>query len=177
MVDVPLRTRNILIDAKKLEKDGFYLASILLYIQYLEHVMLVATIQYHEYHRPEKINHKLEQIFQIKDSAQLNFGKILSLLPKKSRDAKTKKDIKYIQTIRNTMAAHSFFIVSLDKKDRKKRAVKDVNNYKKIIRRIYRLISNEHPLYDVEVFLYRHPFSIRRDAEEYAFAIDLNENI
>ena len=29
------------------------------------------------------------------------------------------------------MAAHSFFIVSLDKKDKKRHVVKDVNNYKK----------------------------------------------
>ena len=172
MIDVPLRTKKILSDAKELEKQEFYLAAILLYVQYLEHMMLVAVIQYWEYHDPANIYHKLNKIFQIKDDAQLDFGKILSLIPNRILDKKTKQTCKCIQNIRNTMAAHSFFIVSLDKKDKKRHVVKDVNNYKKIIRRLYKLIRHEHRIANVEQFLDRHPFANCRTIEEDAYRVE-----
>ena len=170
MVDVPLRTKKILSDAKELEKQEFYLAAILLYIQYLEHMMLVTIVQYYEHHN--LANNKLNDIFQTKDNNDLNFGKILSMVPRKNLDRNTKQICKYVQTIRNTMAAHSFFIVSLDKKDKNKRAVRDVNNYKKIIRRLYNLIKHEQRIQIVEEFLYRYPFSQRSTIEEEAYNIE-----
>ena len=170
MVDTPLRTKKILCDAEKLEKQEFYLAAILLYIQYLEHMMLVTIVQYYEYHN--RANDKLNDIFQTKDNNALDFGKILSMVPRKNLDKNTRQICKCVQTIRNTMAAHSFFIVSLDKKDKNKRAVRDVNNYKKIIRRLYNLIKNEQRIHIVEAFLSRFPFSQRSTIEEEAYKIE-----
>ena len=172
MVDIPLRTKNVLTDAQKLEKEGFYSASILLYIQYLEQMMLVATIQYYESNKPKKLNKKLEKIIRDKDKAKLDFKTILSHVPVEIRDAKTKNSTKYVKHIRDTMAAHSYFIVSLDKRDKKKRAVKDVNNHKKIIRRLYKLIRKEYTLDNVSRFLSAHPFSIRKKVEEDAYEIE-----
>ena len=172
MIDVPLRTEKILTDARELETKEYYFAAILLYIQYLEHIMLLNTIRYYAYYNPANINNKLDQILQIKDGNELNFGKILSLMPKKMKNKNTKQACKFVQDIRNKMAAHSYFMVSLDKKDKNRRAIKDVNNYKKIIRRLYKLIRNKHKIKDVELFLYQHPLRNMRKIENEAYQVE-----
>lgn len=173
MVDIPLRTKSVLTDAQKLEKKGFFLPSILLYTQYLEQILLVALMNYYEYHEPQKIYRVLENIFEIKDEKQLTFGKILTLIPIEILDKKSTKLCEEIRNIRNVLAAHSFFVIQLDKNYKKMRVMEDVNNYRKFIRRIYKLVRKEYWVEDAEYFLkIGHPASRYRTLEKDALRVE-----
>jgi len=173
MVEIPLRTKTLLSDARKLEKKKFYLPSILLYTQYIEQILLVAMMNFYEYHEPQNIHKVLNYIFEIKDEKRLTFGKILTLIPDEVLDKKSMKLCDEIRNIRNVLAAHSFFVIQLDKNYKKMRVIEDVNNYRKFIRRIYKLVRKDYLVKEAEYFLkIGHPISRYRTLEKDAMKVE-----
>lgn len=174
LLNLPLRTRRILEDAKVLEKDGFFSVAILRYANYLEHFLMVATVSYHEERNINQVQNILECFSAMKSMKMLTFDHILKQTPNKILNPEIRKMCKEIKNIRNTVAAHDYFVIALDKTHRRNRQFQDVNRYRKFIRNMYKLIKSHKRISEVESFLVlNHPLTIYSHIEESAYRIEM----
>ena len=67
-----------------------------------------------------------------------------------------------------------FFVAVIDKSNRTKRAFYDVNNHRKMIRRLYTLVRQEKKrIREVEDFLYKgSPFAMMKTIEERSYEME-----
>lgn len=174
MINTPLRTKKLLQDAEKLQKDGFYAPAILLYSHYLEQNLLLSYLNYLENKEPSKTKTAMDALFKIKDEGKLTFGEILKLVePSLKRVGDVKNICSEVKKVRNVLGAHFFFVVTIDRTNRTKRAFDDVNNYRKFIRRLYSLIRKQMRMNKVESFLkYGSPLGKIRSVEQEAFSLE-----
>lgn len=176
-LDVPLRIKNFKKQAKELENGKFYTAALLYYSFYIEQLILVKYIQYVGKKEPAKAKIAIDDLLQIKDKGELTFGKILEIckpILKNGIEEKCKK----IKEIRDKLLAHPFFIMGIDKSNALKMSFYDVNNYRKIVRRIYKLVKTKRVLtFDEEKEIYYFlelgsPLSKRSNIEEEELEIE-----
>ncbi len=173
VVTVPLRTQKVWGDARKLEKEGFYAPAILLYSHYLEQVMLISYLSYVDQLDPSKTKLVLDRILKIKDERNLTFGKIMSFVKPVMTDVEIIKLCKEVKEVRDTLAAHFFFVANLDRLNKTKRAYYDVNNYRKMIRRLYAFIRTTEQIPQVEHLLkYGAPWKKYKTIEQDALVVE-----
>lgn len=173
MVTVPLRTQKLWNDAVKLQKEGFYAQALLLYSHYLEQVLLISYLSYVEEKDPSKTKLVLDKIIRIKDERNLTFGNILSFVNPIIKNVEMQRLCKEVKEVRDTLAAHFFFVVNIDPLNKTKRAFYDVNNYKKLIRRLYKFVRKTNRMSNVEYFLkHAAPWKEYKTIEKDALAIE-----
>lgn len=153
MISVPLRTRLLLEEAEELEKEQHYASVILLYSHYLEQRLLIHHLNDIEDSNPSTIKLELDNLIRMKDERKLVFGKILNIVSSSINDSEVMNICREVKKVRDTIAAHFFFVAPLDKNNRTKRAFYDVNNYRKIVRRLYALVREHQRLPQIEYFL------------------------
>jgi len=145
MLQIPLRTKKLYYDAIDLQKRGFYLASLLYFNAYLEQFLLFQFLCKTRDRNPIYAKKVHDDIINIKDKGNLTFGKILEII-KINNKSKIYQLIKEIKQIRNDLVAHTHFVTLLDKNNKYKLAFYDVNNYRKIVGKLYKHIKSENIL-------------------------------
>lgn len=146
---IPLRTKKLIDDAIWLEKQEKYQPAILSYVNYLEQVLLVSSIQYLR-KNPEKALKFIKKIEKTKSEEKLTLGKIILMSPQEIFIKDTKEKCHKIRKIRNHVGAHQFFSIELGYTFLQK---EDVENHKNMIKSLYSLINDEIKIKKVEVFL------------------------
>lgn len=162
----PLRTQKLWTDALQLERNEFYKPATALYIEFLEHIVLIAALSYYEIHNPLETNSKRNKIFKLKDEKKLTLSNIKKMCPKKLWDAESKRCYKEVTHIRNTVVAHPYFAISFNITPFDDRRLSDVNNHRKLIRRLYKIVKSERRIDGVEAFLHKVPFIDYKDHEQ-----------
>lgn len=156
MFQISFRTKKLLEDANNLQKAEYYQNAILTYAHYLEHMLLSSAIIYHV-NNPIKAQKFLDKILKLKDEERLNLGKVMKIVPDEVFTSTSYDMCDEVRKIRNAIGGHSYFAIGLGYKFTR---IEEVNYYKKIIRRIYKIIKNDKPLPNVEYFLeHVHPLS------------------
>lgn len=161
MFDASILTKQLLIDAQKLQEAGFYKSAILLYSHYLEQMLLTAVGAKHK-DNPDEIKKLFTKILKMKDFERLTFGKIMDIARKEIPTSNIMSQCDEVRKIRNSLAAHHFSTVGIGYSS----PSRDVNDYKRIIRRMYRFVKQEQSLQTVEYFLYQQPLRIRNKLPE-----------
>ena len=176
-LDVPLRIKIFKNQAKELENGKFYTAALLYYSLYTEQLILVKYIQYVDKKEPVKAKNMIDGILQIKDKGGLTFGKTLEICKPILKNGIEEK-CREIKKIRDKLLAHPFFVMGIDKNNVLKMSFYDVNNYRKIVRRIYKLVKTKKVLtFDDEKEIYYFlelgsPLSKRSNIEVEEFDIE-----
>lgn len=178
MFSIPKRTKEFFYDAEELEEGWHFASSILLYSHYLEQLLLIAYLSSIEVKDPNQTQKEISKLNSIKDSGNLTFGTILSRVnPTLRLNSETQSRIARVKKIRDTIGAHFFFTLPIDRTNRTKRAFYDVNNHRRLVRRLYRLLQ-EHNRVDnkkfiipqIEKFLnFGSPLSRLRNIEEESY--------
>ena len=159
--DASILTKQLIIDAKKLQEAGFYKNAILSYSHYLEQMLLTAVGSKYK-DKPDEVQKFFTKILKIKDFERLNFGKIMKIVGDEIPISSIANQCDEVRKIRNSLAAHHFSTVGIGYSS----SARDVNDYKKIIRRMYKFIKQEQEIADVEYFLYQSPLLIRAKLPE-----------
>jgi hypothetical protein len=173
-IRIPLRASMLYKDAKKLAKLEFFTQAILSYCQYLEQILLISYLDSVESKDPLRTRKELDKLMKMKDSGQLTFGNILRIAEKTIVDPTSLSYCRQIKRIRDTLAAHLFFVAIIDKANRTKRGFYDVNNHRKMIRRLYKLARQEKlRIQEVESFLHKgSPFVMMSTIEESSYEME-----
>jgi len=140
-------------EAEELEKEQYYGPAILLYSHYLEQRLLIHHLNVTEDKDPLITKTELDRLIKMKDEQHLAFGNILRIVSSSIDNPKVVDICHEVKKARDNIAAHFFFVAPLDKNNRTKRAFYDVNNYRKIVRRLYALVRERLRLPRVENFL------------------------
>ena len=159
--DASILTKQLLIDAKKLQEAGFYKSAILSYSHYLEQMLLTAVGSKYK-DEPNEVQKFFTNILKIKDFEQLTFGKIMKIVGDEIPVSNIASQCDEVRKIRNGLAAHHFSTVGIGYSS----SSRDVNDYKKIIRRMYKFVKQEQEMANVEYFLYQQPLLIRNKLPE-----------
>ena len=171
---IPLRTEKIWDEAKTLEENNFFLPAILRYTNYLEHFLIISILSYHERRNIMSTQTIQKNILCMKLDKKLTFSAILRQVPSDIMTDDVKQLCNEVKNIRNTIAAHNYFVIALDKTRFKKRKFNDVNIYRKFIRNLYKLIRNIEKINQVENFLsIGHPLTTYSHLEENAYEIEV----
>lgn len=155
---LPLRTRKLWTDALRLEQGGFYKPATALYVEFLEHVMLTATLCYYEIHNPLATNSMRNKISKLNDEKKSTLSAIKKMCPGKLWDANSNNCYEEVRHVRNTVVAHPHFAISFNITPFDDRRLSDVNNHRKLIRRLYKIVKNYQRMDNVEAFLKKVPF-------------------
>lgn len=144
-LETPLRITIQKSQARELEKAKFYTAAMLYYSFYLEQMILVKYIQYIFKNNFWNAKSEIDKIIQIKDDGRLTFGTIMKMCKPILIDG-LDSECNKIKEIRDTLLAHPFFVMGIDKHNRLRLGFYDVNNYRKVIRRIYAIVKTKDVL-------------------------------
>lgn len=155
---LPLRTRKLWTDALRLERSGFYKPATALYVEFLEHVIMTATLCYYEIHRPLATNAERNKLFNLNDEKKATLSNIRKMCPKKLWDANSDRCYEEVKHVRNTVVAHPYFAISFNRTPFDDRRLSDVGNHRKLIRRLYKIAKNGRRIGGVEAFLKRSPY-------------------
>ena len=150
---LPLRTRELQRDAVGLERSGYFSSALLMYSHFLEQMLLLPYLSRVENKSPSQTKETLEEIMKTKDDGNLTFGKIIRQVEEVIPDEQTKQLCAKVKQVRDTVVAHFFFVAFLDPTNRTKRGFSDVNNYRKLIRRMCNLVKDMDRIEFVEDFL------------------------
>ena len=113
---------------------------------------MVAYLTHIEETSPSDTRRAVDRIIKIKDEGHLTFGLVLSKVSA-ILTPRIRKECEDVKRIRNTLGAHFFLVIMVDPKNKTMRAFQDVNNHRKLIRRLYSFVKMEERIYDVEYFL------------------------
>lgn len=148
------RTENLMLNADRLLKDGYYVASIFYYVIYIEQLLFTAYLYVLRKKDIETAILGRENILLKRERGYFPFGKVVTYtIPLIDEYLNYQHTLPMIQgeslvvlcqklvKIRNVISAHPQFALMLDPNNRWKRALYDANYYRKVLRRIRRFLK------------------------------------
>lgn len=152
----PIRAQQIKLDADKLREEKFFISSILNYTIYTEQILLTAYLYILREDNLSRAIDKREELFRKKEKGYFPFGEVVSLtipvikerlskigtLPveESSIEGDIESLAKRLGNIRNMVSAHPYFVLMLDPTNRFKKTMLDVNYYRKVLRRLKKMM-------------------------------------
>ena len=167
MFDTSILTKQLLIDARKLQQEGFYKSAILSYSHYLEQMLLTAAGSKYK-DKPDEFRKFFNKVLKMRDADQLNFYNIMKIVGEEIPISSITSQCDEVRTIRNGIAAHHVSTVGIGYSS----SSRDVNDYKKIIRRMYKFVKREQKLPSIEIFLNTDPLRIHSRLPEIVLELE-----
>ena len=167
MFDTSILTKQLFIDARKLQQERFYKSAILSYSHYLEQMLLTAAgSKYRD--KPDEFRKFFNKVLKIRDTNQLNFYNIMKIVGGEIPISSITSQCDEVRIIRNGIAAHHVSTVGIGYSS----SSRDVNDYKKIIRRMYKFVKKEQKLPGIENFLNTDPLRIHSRLPEIVLELE-----
>jgi len=191
---IPERIIQMKKEADTLLDEGHYQAAILYYALFTEQIILTAYLYII---REENIDEAIrirEDILSKKEKRKFALGDVIYLTKRKidgrlltkylsSTEAGIENAydlIDKIRKIRNMISAHPHFLLMIDPTNFQKRAMKDTNYYRKVIRRIKKFMQNEigiEPSPEIYEFLdFGHPLTLSTYMDENLISLENSIN-
>jgi len=191
---IPERIIHMKKEADTLLDEGHYQAAILYYALFTEQIILTAYLYII---REENIDEAIrirEDILSKKEKGKFTLRNVIDLtkrkiegrlLTKYPRSTEAGIENAYdlidkIRKIRNMISAHPHFLLMIDPTNFQKRAMKDTNYYRKVIRRIKKFMQNEigiEPSPEIYEFLdFGHPLTLSTYIDENLISLENSIN-
>lgn len=150
------RTESTKTEADSLLRDGHYVASILHYSIYVEQLLITAHLFAVRSKDVDAALQERDELLRRKEKESFTFGKVIGYVvpglighlegqPKiDATDPQTLNELaRSLKEVRNKVSAHPFYLVMLDPTNKWKRVFADVNYYRKVMRRLRKLIVGQ----------------------------------
>ena len=148
-------------EATVLQSGGHYKAAITTRVEYLQQLLLTATAIYYDRHDSARLRDLQNRVFRLKREKNYTLGAIISGVPRKLRKGEFNAACRYVQSVRNDILAHPYYVVSLSRISRGRHEIADVNARRKYIHSIYRHVEKRSRIPEVVSFLTRgHPLAV-----------------
>ena len=148
-------------EAKVLQSGGHYKAAITTHVEYLHQLLLTATAIYYDRHDRARLGELQNRVFKLKQEKSYTLGAIISGVPRKLRKGEFDEACRYVQSVRNDILAHPYYVVSLSRISQGRHEIADVGARRKYIQSIYRHVEKRSRIPEVVHFLTRgHPLAV-----------------